>query len=59
MSVLFVLVWNSRKWPWHFLSKHREMAAHSTATWEHPKPDANSDFVVFFQNSLFFGKAVL
>ena len=23
---------------WHFLSKHREMTAHSTEAWEFPKP---------------------
>ena len=38
MSVLFVLVWSSRKWPRHFLSKHREMKAHFTETWDSPKP---------------------
>ena len=24
---------------WNFLSKHREMTAHSTEAWESPKPD--------------------
>ena len=38
MSVLFVLVWSSRKWQRHFLSKHREMTALFTETWDSPKP---------------------
>ena len=45
MSVLFVLVWSSRKWPWHFISKHREMTPHSLTTWKHPKPNESSPWL--------------
>ena len=38
MSVLLFLIWRSRKWSRHFLSKHREMTAHFTKLGNFPNP---------------------
>ena len=41
---------------WHFLSKHREMTAHSTEAWEFPKPNANTCFREIFTKHFIFQK---
>lgn len=41
---------------WHFLSKHREMTAPFTETWEMPKPIAKTCFREIFTKHFIFQK---